>query len=203
VGRGGSITAAMPLHNMTALRAALTPGLRLLGIDPGRRVIGLALSDAGLRIATPFGSLRRAKLAANASEVAAIASRQGVGGLVVGLPLEMDGGFGPAAQGARDWALALSAAIGLPAAGWDERLSSVAVNRMMIEEADLSRARRARRVDSLAAAWILQGALDALNNTALDALSNTALDARNTAPAGPAGADAAGGDGAATEDRDG
>ena len=86
---------------------------------------------------------------------------QHVVGLVVGLPLSMDGSFGPAAHSARDWARALSEAAGLPAAMWDERLSSAAVNRMLIGEADLSRAKRARVVDRAAAAWMLQAALDA------------------------------------------
>ena len=94
-------------------------------------------------------------------EIAGIAGREAAGGLVVGLPLSMDGTVGPAAQAARDWASALSAATGLPAALWDERLSTAAVNRMLIDEADLSRARRARMVDRIAATWMLQSALDA------------------------------------------
>ncbi|MBX5454656.1 MAG: Holliday junction resolvase RuvX, partial [Acidobacteriia bacterium] len=84
------------------------------------------------------------------------------GGLIVGLPLSMDGTVGPAAQAARDWAAALAEATGLPAALWDERLSTVAANRIMIEAADLSRRKRAQAVDRLAAAIILQAALDAL-----------------------------------------
>ena len=112
-------------------------------------------------IASPYGALRRDKLKRNAAEIAAIAAKEGAAGLVVGLPLLMDGSAGPAAQAARDWAEALSAATGLPAALWDERLSSAAVNRMLIIEADLSRARRARAVDGAAAAWTLQAALDA------------------------------------------
>ena len=108
-----------------------------------------------------MAALRRGKLAANAAEIAAIARREGAGGLVVGLPLSMDGHAGPAAQAARDWAHALSAATGLPAALWDERLSSSAVNRFLIDEADLSRRRRAELVDRMAAAYMLQAALDA------------------------------------------
>ena len=153
----------MPLFNMTELRSLLGKDQRLIGLDPGSKTIGLALSDVGLRIASPYGALRRAKLKANADEIATIARKEGAGGLVVGLPLSMDGSFGPAAQAARDWALALSDAIALPAAMWDERLSSAAVNRSMIAEADLSRARRAGSVDRMAAAWTLQGALDSLD----------------------------------------
>ncbi|MBY0333492.1 MAG: Holliday junction resolvase RuvX [Acetobacteraceae bacterium] len=151
----------MPLFNMTALRAALPRHGRLLGIDPGSKTLGLALTDVSLMIASPYGALRRDKLKRNAAEIAAIAAKEGAAGLVVGLPLLMDGSAGPAAQAARDWAEALSAATGLPAALWDERLSSAAVNRMLIIEADLSRARRARAVDGAAAAWTLQAALDA------------------------------------------
>jgi len=144
------------------LRSLLGRDQRLIGIDPGARVIGIALSDVRLMLATPYGSLARVKLSRNAAEIMAIARREGAGGLVVGLPLSMDGSFGPAAQAARDWARSLSEQTGLPAAMWDERLSSSAVNRFLINQADLSRARRARSVDRSAAAWILQGALDAL-----------------------------------------
>lgn len=157
----GTITAAMALFNLTDLRAALPTGARLIGLDPGTRTIGVALSDVGLMLASPYGSLKRGKLAANASEIAAIARATGARGLVVGLPLSMDGRFGPAAQAARDWARAVSEASGLPAALWDERLSSSAVNRVLIQEADLTRARRAEIVDRMAAAYMLQAALDA------------------------------------------
>jgi len=151
----------MPIINLTELRAALPRGQRLIGLDPGKRVVGVALSDVSLMLASPYRGLPRAKLAANAAEIGAIAAREGVGGLVVGLPLGLDGSFGPAAQATKDWAIALSAATGLPAALWDERLSSSAVNRMMIQEADLTRAKRARAVDAAAAAYMLQTALDA------------------------------------------
>ncbi len=151
----------MALINMADLRALLPRHARLLGLDPGAKIIGLALSDVTLLLASPYGSLKRAKLLANATEIRAIAEKQGVGGLVVGLPLSMDGTRGPAAQAAGDWALALSEAAALPCAMWDERLSSAAVNRMMIEEADMTRKRRAAQVDAAAAAYMLQAALDA------------------------------------------
>ena len=150
----------MPVINLTALRASLPPGRRLIGLDPGSKVIGVALTDVGLMLASPYGALRRGKLAANAAEVAAIAAKEGAGGLVVGLPLGMDGSFGPAAQAAKDWAMAMGAATGLPVALWDERLSSAAVNRAMIA-ADVTRAKRAAAVDASAAAYTLQSALDA------------------------------------------
>lgn len=150
----------MAVFNLTDLRAALPRGLRLIGLDPGAKVLGLALSDATLTLASPYGSLRRGRLGATAAELAAIARREGAGGLVVGLPLGLDGSFGPAAQAAKDFGRDLAAAAGLDVAFWDERLSSAAVNRAMIA-ADLSRAKRAEKVDAAAAAWMLQAALDA------------------------------------------
>ena len=146
---------------LPALRALLTKDQRLIGIDPGARTIGIALSDVRLTLASPFGALRRGKLKANAAEILAIARKENAGGLVVGLPLSMDGTAGPAAQAARDWALALSEATGLPTALFDERLSSAAANRFLIEQADVSRRKRAEAIDRLAAAWMLQAALDA------------------------------------------
>ena len=161
VPRLGSIPADMPLFNMAELRAVVPPGRRLIGLDPGAKVIGVALSDVGLMLASPYSSLRRGKLSAAAAEVGAVARREGAGGLVVGWPLSMDGTMGPAAQAARDWARALSDLAALPAALWDERLSSSAVNRFLIGEMDLTRRKRAAVVDSMAAAYILQAALDA------------------------------------------
>jgi putative Holliday junction resolvase len=151
----------MPLFNMTQLRAALPPSQRLIGLDPGSKTIGIALSDVSLMLATPYGRLARAKLGANAAEIGKIARKEGAAGLVVGLPLSMDGTAGPAAQAARDWAHALTQATGLPAALWDERMSSSAVNRFLIDEADMTRKRRGEVVDQMAAAYMLQAALDA------------------------------------------
>jgi len=151
----------MALFNIADLRAALGRNERLIGLDPGSKTVGVAISDVLLTLASPYGSLRRSKLRDNAAEILAIARREGAGGLVVGLPLSMDGTVGPAAQGARDWTVALSEATGLPASLWDERLSSAAVNRFLIEEADLSRHKRATLVDRMAASWMLQSALDA------------------------------------------
>src|SRR6185312_9682000 len=151
----------MPLTTMQALRDAIGRDQRLIGLDPGSRTIGVALSDVGRTLASPYGSIRRGKLRDNAAEIAAIARKEGAGGIVVGLPLSMDGSVGPTAQAARDWALALSDATGLPTALWDERLSSAAVNRFLVGEADLSRRKRAAAVDRMAAAWMLQAALDA------------------------------------------
>jgi putative Holliday junction resolvase len=151
----------MPLQTFPALRAALARDQRLIGIDPGAKTIGVALSDVRLTLASPYGSLKRGKLKTNATEILAIALKENAGGLVVGLPLSMDGTTGPSAQSATDWALALSEATGLPTAMFDERLSSAAVNRFLTQEADLSRRKRAGAVDRMAAAWMLQAALDA------------------------------------------
>jgi putative Holliday junction resolvase len=151
----------MALFNLRDLRSRLAASERLIGLDPGSRTIGVALSDVCLSLASPYDSIRRGRLRDNAAEIVAIASKEGAGGLVIGLPLSMDGTVGPAAQSARDWALALSAATNLPVALWDERLSSAAVNRFLVGEADLSRRRRAEVVDRMAAAWMLQAALDA------------------------------------------
>lgn len=151
----------MPLLSLRDLNERLRPNQRLIGIDPGSRTIGIALSDVQRRLASPYGSLRRGKLRDTAAQVLAIAHKEGAGGLVVGLPLSMDGSLGPAAQAARDWALALSEATGLPITLWDERLSSAAVNRFLVQDVDLSRKKRQAAVDRGAAAWLLQGALDA------------------------------------------
>ena len=151
----------MPLFNIADLRGRLTLGQRLIGLDPGAKIIGVALSDVSLLLASPYGSLRRGKLGQAAAELAAIARREGAGGLVVGWPLSMDGTMGPAAQAVRDWALELSRVSGLPMALWDERLSSSAVNRFLVGEADMTRRKRAAVVDQMAAAYILQAALDA------------------------------------------
>jgi putative Holliday junction resolvase len=151
----------MPLLTLPVLRARLAKDQRLIGIDPGSKTIGLALSDVRLMLASPFGNIKRGKLKTTAAEILAVARKENAGGLVVGLPLSMDGTAGPAAQAARDWALALSETTELPAALFDERLSSAAANRFLIEEADVSRRKRADSVDRLAASWMLQAALDA------------------------------------------
>ena len=127
----------MPLINMAELRAALARDQRLIGLDPGTKTIGVALTDVRLMLASSWGSIPRGKLAPIAAAITAIARTENAGGLVVGWPLSMDGTMGPAAQAVRDWSLALSNATALPTALWDERLSSAAVNRMLITEMDM------------------------------------------------------------------
>jgi len=152
----------MIVRNPAELTEAWTPDERLLGIDLGTKTIGLATSDPGLVIATPFTTLGRGKFTATATELDDIITRKEIGGLVVGYPLNMDGTEGPAAQSARQFAANLDkAGITIPALLWDERLSTVSVTRTLLE-ADTSRKRRAEVVDKLAAAYILQGVLDAL-----------------------------------------
>ncbi len=151
----------MPVLEPLALKAALAPGRRLLGLDVGERTIGLALSDGSLTIATPLETIRRSKFTADAERLKAVIAARQVGGLVVGLPVDMHGGEGRRCQSVRQFAANLLEKIDLPLAFWDERLSTVAVTRTLID-ADLSRARRRDVVDKAAAAWILQGLLDRL-----------------------------------------
>ena len=146
------------------LARRLAPGQRLLGIDLGSRTIGLAISDAALMIASGVKTLRRTKLSRDSETLAELITERDIGGLVVGLPINMDGSEGPRAQATRDWARELAKSIGLPMTYWDERMSTMAVERAMIE-ANLSRAKRAKRVDEAAATYILQGALDGIGST--------------------------------------
>jgi putative Holliday junction resolvase len=150
----------MTVFNMTDLRARLPQGARLLGLDFGSRTIGLALSDVGLSLASPYGQMRRLRLSINAAEISRIAAKEGAGGLVVGLPLGMDGDVGRAAQAARDWTHALAAATFLPAALFDERETSSRAHEFLIAAADMGRRRRAAVIDRMAAALMLQAALD-------------------------------------------
>ena len=152
----------MTLFNLTDLAATLPRNARLIGLDPGSKIIGIALSDVGRRLATPYGAMKRGKIAEAAATILDIARKEGAAALIIGLPLSMDGSIGPAAQAARDWAHAIARETGLPVAMMDERLSSAAVNRALIE-ADVTRAKRAGRVDAAAASYMLQGALDLLN----------------------------------------
>jgi putative Holliday junction resolvase len=139
----------------------LVPNSRLLGFDLGEKTIGLALSDTLLTVATPLETLKRGKFSADAPLIEAIVAKHGVGGLVIGLPLNMDGTEGPSAQSARAFGRNFAARSTLPILFWDERLSTAAVTRTLID-ADASRKRRGEVVDKMAAAYILQGVLDRL-----------------------------------------
>ncbi|MEA2999581.1 MAG: putative pre6S rRNA nuclease [Sphingomonadales bacterium] len=141
-------------------REALPGGGRLLGLDVGTKTIGVALCDAGWTIATPAELIRRGKFTADLEKLRTIASAQLAKGLVIGLPLNLDGSDSPRTQSVRAFARNL-APLALPILLWDERWSTQAVTRTLLD-ADASRARRAELVDKIAAAYILQGALDAL-----------------------------------------
>ncbi len=154
----------MTLIAVDNLKPALPPGSRLLGLDLGEKTIGLALSDTLLMVATPMETLKRGKFSVDAVKLEEIAAKQGVGGLVIGLPLNMDGSDGPSAQSARAFARNFAARKPeMPILMWDERLSTAAVTRTLLD-ADASRRRRGEVVDKMAAAYILQGALERLRN---------------------------------------
>ncbi|MBM3521144.1 MAG: Holliday junction resolvase RuvX [Alphaproteobacteria bacterium] len=144
----------------TAL-AGLPAGARLMGLDLGSKTIGVAVSDATRTIASPVETIARRKFTADVTRLIELAGKNGVGLIVIGLPVNMDGSEGPRAQSTRAFVRNLAHFTPLPVVFWDERLSTAAVERMMIE-AYASRARRAAAVDKLAAAWILQAALDSL-----------------------------------------
>ena len=153
------------LVGLQELREQLAPATRLMGLDLGEKTIGIALSDTRITVATPLLTRKRTKFGEDFAALAALMSEHGAGGLVVGLPLNMNGTEGPSAQSARAFARNFVARSDLPVLLWDERLSTAAVTRTLLD-ADASRKRRAELVDKMAAAWLLQGALDALHNLA-------------------------------------
>lgn len=157
---------SQPLITLQAaeLRAALPDGGVLMGLDPGTKTIGTAFCDAGWRFASPGKTLPRGKFARDRAALEALTVERGVAGLVIGLPLNMDGSEGPRAQANRAFARNL-AVLGLPMLLWDERWSTASAERSLIDQ-DMSRAKRANRIDSAAAAVILQAAIDALSSSA-------------------------------------
>jgi putative Holliday junction resolvase len=159
------LAAPDPTLPLTELALRLPKTGRLLGLDLGTKTIGLALSDLGRRIATPMETIRRKKFSLDVAELLAIAGKHEVVALVIGLPLDMDGSAGPRVQATRSFVRSLRPLTDLPITLWDERLSTVAVTRTLLE-ADASRARRAEVVDKMAAGFILQGALDRLQGLA-------------------------------------
>lgn len=154
----------MIVADAESLRAALPRNQRLLGLDLGDKTIGLALSDPALSVASPISTIKRTKFTADANALLKLATERGVGGLVIGLPLNMDGSEGPRCQSVRQFAANLLKLKDLPILFWDERLSTMAVEREMIAH-DVTRARRDKVVDQAAAAFILQGVLDSLSRT--------------------------------------
>lgn len=146
---------------LPAFKAVLPAGRRLLGLDLGEKTIGIALSDTSLTVATPLKTLARGKFKVDAKTLTDLIAAHGVGGLVVGLPLNMDGSSGPSAQSAQAFVRNFAGVSDVPILLQDERLSTAAVTRTLLE-ADTSRKRRAELVDKMAAAYILQTVLDRL-----------------------------------------
>jgi putative Holliday junction resolvase len=162
----------MKLRNLSELPALLRPNQCLLGLDYGSKVIGVAVSDPNLRIASPIASLVRTKFPADAAKLCAILRERSIGAIIIGLPKNMDGSEGATAQAARAFirnmaqykeAQTLVLDPDFPVVFWDERLSTAAVERFLIA-GDMSRKRRDAVIDKAAAAYILQGALDALQH---------------------------------------
>ncbi len=143
------------------MRAALPQGGALLGLDLGTQTIGTAFCDAGWRFASPGKTLKRGKFGADRLELAALVAERTVKGVVIGLPLNMDGSEGPRSQSSRAYARNVAEALNLPVLLWDERWSTASAESALIAQ-DMSRAKRATRIDSAAAAVILQAAIDAL-----------------------------------------
>jgi putative Holliday junction resolvase len=154
----------MPVITLTDLPATIPRNAPLAGLDLGEKTIGVAVSDVTRMIASPLETLRKTKFTDDAAALFRLMDSRAAGGLVIGLPINMDGSEGARAQSARAFARNLLRLRDLPIAFWDERMSTMAVNRMLIDEADTTRARRAQVVDRAAAAWILQGALDRMRN---------------------------------------
>jgi putative Holliday junction resolvase len=153
----------MAVLALADLPAALPPMTPIVGLDLGEKTIGVAVSDISRMIASPLELIRKVKFTEDAARLFKLMAGRGARGIVVGLPVNMDGTEGPRCQSSRAFARnLLRLDPDLAIAFWDERLSSAAVNRMLIDEADVSRARRGELVDKAAAAWILQGALDRL-----------------------------------------
>lgn len=156
----------MPICNLSDLISLLKPGQCLLGLDPGSVIMGVAIADPAARVASPLKGLPRGKFTKDAEALAQIIKERNIGGIVIGLPRNMDGTEGPSAQSVRTFASNLLKRAELPVADmpivfWDERMSTAAVTRFMLED-DMSRGKRMAKVDQAAAAYILQGALDAL-----------------------------------------
>ncbi len=156
----------MAIVDLPDLQRVVAKGAPLVGLDLGSRTIGVAVSDTTWLIASPLALIERRKFTTDVEALFELMTKRGAEGLVIGLPVNMDGTEGPRCQSARAFARHLTRLRDLPIAFWDERLSSAAVNRVLIDEADTTRARRSGAVDKLAAAWILQGALDRMGSEA-------------------------------------
>jgi putative Holliday junction resolvase len=154
----------MAVLDLLDLPAALPRYAPVVGLDLGEKTIGVAVSDATRTVASPLELIRRTRFTDDVQALFRLMESRGAAGVVIGLPVNMDGTEGPRCQSSRAFARNLLRLRDLPIAFWDERMSSVAVNRMLVDEADMTRARRAEVVDKAAAAWILQGALERMRN---------------------------------------
>ena len=154
----------MAVCKVNELRGLLARNQAILGLDLGTKTIGMALSDVGYMVASPLSTIPRGKFTADMAALTAVMDKHNIGAMVIGLPVQMDGLEGPRAQSARSFAAEVLKRRDLPIAFWDERLSTAAVQRMLTDEADMTRKRRAEVVDKAAAAYILQGALEAMRN---------------------------------------
>jgi len=152
----------MAVVDLLDLPGALPPHTPVVGLDLGEKTIGVAVSDATRTVASPLDLIRKTKFTDDARALFKLMESRGATGVVIGLPVNMDGTEGPRCQSSRAFARNLLRLKDIPIAFWDERMSSMAINRVLIEEADVTRARRADLVDKMAAAWILQGALERL-----------------------------------------
>ena len=151
----------MLLGNPSHLKHFIALDQRLMGFDPGTKTIGISVSDTSLKVATPIETIKRKKFKDDAARIRELIEEYKVGGFVIGLPINMDGSEGPRAQSCRQFQKNLEDVFDLPSCFWDERLSTAAVTRTLLE-ADTSRKKRAEVVDKMAAAYILQGALDSM-----------------------------------------
>lgn len=153
----------MIVEDIAGFSAILPPNRAIAGLDFGDKTIGVAISDLRRSVATPIEVIRRVKFTVDAAALLALCAQRGIHGLILGLPLNMDGSEGPRVQATRAFARNLSRLTDLPITYWDERLSTVAAERSLIE-ADTSRKRRKEVIDQVAAGYILQGALDRMGH---------------------------------------
>jgi putative Holliday junction resolvase len=156
----------MPILDILDLPAALPAYAPIVGLDPGEKTIGVAVSDVTRTVASPLETIEKVQFTKDAARLFQLMESRGAVGIVIGLPMNMDGTEGARAQSNRALARNLLRLKDIPIAFWDERLSTAAVTRVLIEEHDVNRKRRAEVVDKMAAAWILQGALERLRNAA-------------------------------------
>jgi putative Holliday junction resolvase len=163
----------MTVLTIEELATVLQPGQAVAGLDLGTKTIGLAMSDIGRRFASPRLVIKRIKFGKDAEALLAFAEKERVAAFIIGLPINMDGSSGPRVQATRAFVRSMSERTSLPFVFWDERLSTVAAERALLEM-DVSRAKRAERIDSAAASFILQGALDRLSSMASVAKSQEA-----------------------------